>query len=116
MEMLVGTLPAKFYILKKCYKAYNGCIFFQIRFRLFHDTLEYIYVFSGLFQEDRQELYIKPEKIPEDMETSTAVSFMQYTVGLINVFNLLKEEIYELVEDVLDKQEFGHLRFTFLPI
>ena len=116
MKIKIGTLLARFYILKKKYWAYDGCIFWQVKFRFKHDLLEYIYVLSGLYREERKELYIKPEQVPEVMEISTAISFMQYTVGLVNLFNLFKEDIFLMLESQLEKPEFVHLRFVFLSI
>jgi hypothetical protein len=70
----------------------------------------------ALLHEDRKELFIVPEQIPEHTEGSTAINFMKNIVGLKSLFILFKEEIFEMVEEVLDSQEYGHLRLTFLPI
>lgn len=117
MELLVGTLPALFSLIKKSYKAYDGCIFVQVRFKLEHDALEYIYVLSGLFDCEREEtFYLDCEYEPIDMDKSTALFLVQELVGLRNVFNLFKEEIYEMLQAELDKFEYAHLRFVFLPV
>jgi hypothetical protein len=116
MRLMVLTLPADFYIVKKSYRAYNGCIFFQVEFAVNHDTLNYLYILDGIFEESNQKLMVKSEQRPEGMDVSAAISFMQYTVGLKNVFNLFKEEIFEMVQDILDNPEYAHLRYVFLPI
>jgi hypothetical protein len=116
MRLMVLSLPVDFSIIKKRYRAYNGCIFFQVKFNVNHDTLDYVFTLGGVFEEDSQKLMITSEQRPEEMEVSTAISFMQYTVGLKNVFNLFKEEIFEMVQDTLDDQQYAHLRYIFLPI
>lgn len=116
MEISFLTLPARFHILKKRFKAYEGCVFFQVKFHVNHDNLDYIYVFSGLFVDDKRDLHIKAVKIPEDMSNEAAMGFILHVVGLRNIFNLFKEDIFKMLELELDKHEYAHLRFVFLPV
>lgn len=116
MRLFVQTLPADFTILKNSYRAFNGCIFFQVKFTVKHDTLDYIYTLKGEFDENRKTLMIVSDQRPKGMEISAAISFMQHAIGLKNLFNLFKEEIFKMVKDALDSPEYAHLRFVFLPI
>lgn len=116
MEILVSTLPARFQILNKTYKALDGWILVQIQFQVNHDNLDYIYILSGLFVDERHDLFIKTVNIPDGMSNEAALGFMQHGVGLLNVFNLFKEEIFEMLELELEKDEYAQLRFVFLPI
>jgi hypothetical protein len=116
MEISVLTLPARFHILKKRYKAFEGCIFVQVKFHVNHDKLDYVYVLSALFVDEKRDLRIKTVNIPEEMSDEAATGFILHGVGLRNLFNLFKEEIFEMLELELDKDEYAHLRFVFLPI
>lgn len=116
MRLIVSSLPADFSILKKVYKAINGRILFDVKFSVEHDTLEYVCTLNGLFEENRQELRIISEERPDGMEILSVIRFMQYNVGLKNIFNLFKEEIFEMVQDTLDDNAYAHLRYVLLPL
>jgi len=116
MELIIATLPTRFTILKKEYKAYDACIFLQVLFRVEHDSLEYIYTLSCLFQDDKEEvLFVKCNQRPEGMEESAAL-FLYDLIGARTVFNLFKEEIHDMLEPELQRHEYSYLRFVLLPV
>lgn len=120
VEIKLNNLNANVILLDKHYRALKDFFLIQIKFQMFYDYRELRYNFSAIIREPDLEsatfsiecIYSKHHRPVEFIDHNQLLE--EY--GLIRVFGWFKEEIFCMVETELERQDYAHFRFFFLPI